>query len=112
MKTTNKISAASLACRLAAVSVAIAAMAPLPAALAPFGGVGTVQAQSNPCAPTKPVAKKAPANPCRPMNRSPANPCAPKMPQKSQATPKAGKSCKGSGNPCAPAAKCDSNAHR
>ena len=112
MKTPNKISAASLAGRLAAVSVAIAAMAPLPAALAPFGGVGTVQAQSNPCAPTEPAAKKAPANPCRPMTRKPAISCAPKMPQKSQATPKPGKNCKGAANPCAPAAKCDSDAHR
>lgn len=112
MKKPNKTSVASLAGRLAAVSVAVAAMAPLPAALAPFGGVGMVQAQSNPCAPAKPVAKKTPANPCGPMNKNAPHPCAPKMQQKGQAASKTGKNCKESGNPCAPAAKCDSNDHR
>jgi hypothetical protein len=107
-KTTSKRHA-SLGVRLSTATLAIAAMAPLPAALAPLGGVSAAHAQSNPCAPTPP--KSAPANPCAPQKSAPANPCAPQAARPANpCAPKAGKGkkdCDAPKNPCAPAPKCD-----
>jgi len=72
----------SLADRLSALTVAMAAVAPLPmaigAAVAPFP-VSAAQnpCAGNPCAP-KPCAPKPPAgpqNPCAPAPKKPTNPC-------------------------------------
>lgn len=110
MSKSNRKRSASLGVRLSTATLAIAAMAPLPAALAPFGGVTAAHAQTNPCAPTP--AKSAPANPCAPQKAGAANPCAPQAarPANPCAPMKAGKgkkNCDAPKNPCAPAPKCD-----
>ena len=120
MNKSNRKRSASLGVRLSTATLAIAAMAPLPAALAPFGGVSAAHAQNNPCAPTP--AKSAPANPCAPQKAGAANPCAPQKagaanpcaPQAARpanpCAPKDGKGkkdCDAPKNPCAPAQKCD-----
>ena len=109
MNKTHSKRTTSLGVRLSTATLAIAAMAPLPAALAPLGGVSAAYAQSNPCAPTPP--KSAPANPCAPQKAAPANPCAPQAARPGNpCAPKAGKSkkdCDAPKNPCAPAPKCD-----
>lgn len=105
-----------LACELSALTLALAAMAPLPAAMAAVGLVAETSAQTNPCAP-KPPAKTAPANPCAPQKKAPpANPCAPQKatpvnpcaPKAIDSKAKAGKeACKAPVNPCAPKPPCD-----
>lgn len=105
---------ASLGVRLSTATLALAAMAPLPAALAPLGGVSTAYAQTNPCAPTP--AKSAPANPCAPQKAAAGNPCAPQAARPANpCAPKPGKTkknCDTPKNPCAPAPKCDEGAPR
>ncbi len=105
--------AVALACKLSVLTLALAAMAPLPAAASPFSGAPAAFAQAtNPCAPKPRVqpAKAAPANPCAPRKAAPMNPCAPKAAAAGEATKtqKADKHCKttGAANPCAPARKC------
>lgn len=112
MKNTNKKRALSLGSRLSVVSLALATMAPLPAALAPFAAIVEVHAQANPCAPSPPKAKTA--NPCTPQKARPANPCAPKAGNKAagKAGMKAKTNCDASKNPCAPARKCAENGKR
>lgn len=117
MKKTQQTRAVSLAGKLSAMTLALGAMAPLPAALAPLSGVATAHAQTNPCAPPPPKATNpcapqpaaAPANPCAPAANPcapAANPCAPAAPVKK----KAKKKCDTTpANPCAPAPKCDDN---
>lgn len=107
MNKPRKNSAASLSARLTAVTLAIAAMSPLPAALAPFGGIGLVQAQSNPCAPSKPT--KSATNPCAPMRQRAANPSASMKDQKAIDSKKSTNDCDQPKNPCAPARKCDAH---
>jgi hypothetical protein len=114
MKKPSKKSSASLATRLSLVTLALASMAPLPAALAPFNGISLASAQSNPCAPmqhkaaTNPCAPKkaATSNPCAPMKASASNPCAPKAAPAKPHPVKGAKKCPTSSNPCAPAPKC------
>ncbi|TAL83354.1 MAG: hypothetical protein EPN74_14415 [Rhodanobacter sp.] len=101
MNRIGKKRAAPLAAKLSAVTLALAAMAPLPAALAPLSGVTIAHAQSNPCAPSRPATKSN--NPCAPKKARPSNPCAPRQAAKPK---KADKNCRGPKNPCAPARKC------
>jgi hypothetical protein len=104
MKSKNKKHALSLSGKLSLATLALAAMAPLPAALGPFSVISEAHAQSNPCAPTPP--KSRPANPCAPQKARPANPCAPKPAHKAGTAEKAKKNCDAPKNPCAPAPKC------
>lgn len=104
MKSTSKRKVLSLSGKLSLVTLALAAMAPLPAALAPFSIISEARAQSNPCAPTPP--KSTPANPCAPQKARPANPCAPQPANKAGKTEKAKKKCDAPKNPCAPTPKC------
>ncbi|MCE5233569.1 MAG: hypothetical protein ABFC67_10965 [Mizugakiibacter sp.] len=119
MKAKKHTHPASLAGALSAVTLALGALAPLPAALAPFAGIQNARAQTNPCVPQKtrsanPCApqKTRSANPCAPQKTRSANPCAPSKaanpcapkagtkaskPKCDQAAPK---------NPCAPKPKC------
>lgn len=115
MKTMKKVSnqhSVSLACKLSVLTLALAAMAPLPAALSSFSGIATASAQTNPCAPKPPAkaapTRAAPTNPCAPHKAAPTNPCAPKAASKADKKQKADKACTtGAANPCAPAPKCD-----
>ena len=98
MKKTPGKKRITLACELSALTLALAAMAPLPAAMAGVGLVGESQGQTNPCAPTRP-AKTAPVNPCAPRKTAPANPCAPqKAPPANPCAPRKAAPA----NPCAP----------
>ena len=107
MKKTSARHPVALACQLSALTLALAALAPLPAAAGPSGGAAMASAQTNPCAP-KPPAKAAPTNPCAPHKAAPTNPCAPKAAGKADKQQKADKSCTtGPVNPCAPVPKCD-----
>ena len=118
-----------LACELSVLTLALAAMAPLPAAMGAAGLIAQAQAQTNPCAPTPPAKptpanpcaprkappanpcaprKAAPANPCAPQKARPANPCAPKAIDRKVTTDKAAQEkCKDPANPCAPRVNCD-----
>lgn len=109
MKSTNKRQALSLSGKLSLVTLALAAMAPLPAALAPFSVVAEASAQTNPCAPTPP--KSRPANPCAPRKARPRNPCAPQPASKEDKAEKTKKHCDAPKNPCAPAPKCTDDDH-
>lgn len=104
MKSTSKRQALSLSGKLSVVTLALAAMAPLPAALSPFSVITEAHAQTNPCAPTPPKSK--PANPCAPQKAQPANPCAPQAGAKASKSGKTKKPCNTPKNPCAPAPKC------
>ncbi len=110
MKQTNTTRPRSLGASISMLTLALAAIAPLPGALAPFGAVAEAHAQSNPCAP-RPPAKAAPANPCAPRKASPANPCAPKADAKAAGNDKGKKKCDAPKNPCAPASKCTEDGH-
>lgn len=124
MKKTRSRHPVALACQLSVLTLALAALAPLPAAASPYSGVAMAGAQTNPCAPTRPAnpcaprkatpanpcapRKAAPANPCAPHKVAPTNPCAPKAASKTTKTQKADKNCTtGPVNPCAPVPKCD-----
>ncbi len=105
--------------KLSALTLALAAIIPLPAALSPLSGVTEAHAQAtNPCAPTRP-AKARPANPCAPQKARPANPCAPQKKVRpanpcapTPAVPEAAQTqqdetdCNGPVNPCAPVPDC------
>ena len=126
MKMIRNTKRSALACELSVLTLALAAMAPLPSAMAAVGLVGEARTQTNPCAP-KPPAKTVPANPCAPQKAPAVNPCAPRKaaptnpcaPQKAvpanPCAPKAadGKAkaakedCKTPVNPCAPKPNCD-----
>lgn len=107
MKKTRTRHPVALACQLSALTLALAALAPLPAAAGPSSGMAMAGAQTNPCAPKPPV-KAAPVNPCAPHKVAPTNPCAPKAASKATKTQNADEKCTTKpANPCAPAPKCD-----
>ncbi len=112
MKMTSIRRPIGLACKLSALALAVAALAPLPALAGPSSDAASMSAQTNPCAPTRPAnpcapQKAAPANPCAPQKAAPVNPCAPQADRKAVKQQKADKSCTaGPVNPCAPAPKC------
>ena len=110
MKKTRTRRPVALACQLSALTLALAALAPLPAAAGSSSGVAMASAQTNPCAP-KPPAKATPVNPCAPQKAAPTNPCAPKAASEADKKQKADKNCSKAVNPCAPAPKCDKDGH-
>ncbi len=71
---------------LAALSLVLASVAPLPAAVSGAAPVGVVRAADNPCTPANPCAPRkkrkkagnpcAPSNPCAPRKKKAKNPCA------------------------------------